>query len=251
LTPIDKRTQLIINIQNFPTETIKNISNSIGGQLFKSYNERQKMQQPTAKMKKEIGGENKAVKPDLPILTFTADKDFTSWLAKHHKVSPGIWMRLFKIKSGVPTITYAEALDVALCYGWIDGQKKTYDAESWLQKFTPRRRKSIWSKRNREHVERLEKSGMMKAAGLEEVEAAKADGRWEQAYESPSNMTVPSDFLNELAKNKKAEAFFKTLNKTNIYAIVWRLQTAKKPETRNNRMKAILEMLKKGEKFHP
>jgi len=209
------------------------------------------MQQRTAKMKNEIIGENKAVKPDLPILTFTTTEDFTSWLAKHYKMSLGIWIRLFKIKSGVPTITYAEALDVALCYGWIDGQKKTYDSESWLQKFTPRRRKSIWSKRNREHIERLDKSGMMQAAGIEEVEAAKADGRWDQAYESSGNMTIPTDFLNELAKDKKAEAFFKTLKKTNIYSIVWRLQTAKKPETRNKRMKAILEMLKKGEKFHP
>jgi uncharacterized protein YdeI (YjbR/CyaY-like superfamily) len=199
----------------------------------------------------KIQGENKTVKSDLPILTFTSAEDFTSWLAKHHKVSPGIWIRLFKIKSGVPTITYAEALDVALCYGWIDGQKKTYDTESWLQKFTPRRRKCIWSKRNREHIERLDKSGMMKPAGIKEVEAAKADGRWEQAYESSANMTVPADFLNELAKNKKAEAFFKTLNKTNVYSIVWRLQTAKKTETRNKRMKAILEMLKKEEKFHP
>jgi uncharacterized protein YdeI (YjbR/CyaY-like superfamily) len=200
---------------------------------------------------KNIQDENKAVKPDLPILTFTSPKDFTSWLSKHNKMSSGIWIRLFKIKSGMPTITYAEALDVALCYGWIDGQKKTYDTESWLQKFTPRRPKSIWSKRNREHVERLNKSGMMKAAGIKEVEAAKEDGRWEQAYESSANMTVPADFLNELAKDKKAAAFFKTLNKTNIYSIVWRLQTAKKPETRNKRMKAILEMLKKGEKFHP
>jgi uncharacterized protein YdeI (YjbR/CyaY-like superfamily) len=199
----------------------------------------------------KIQGENKTVKSDLPILTFTSTKDFTSWLAKHHKVSSGIWIRLFKIKSGVPTITYAEALDAALCYGWIDGQKKAYDTESWLQKFTPRRHKSIWSKRNREHIERLDKSGMMKPAGIKEVEAAKADGRWGQAYESSANMTVPTDFLNELAKNKKAEAFFKTLNKTNIYSIVWRLQTAKKPETRNKRMKAILEMLKKEEKFHP
>jgi uncharacterized protein YdeI (YjbR/CyaY-like superfamily) len=202
-------------------------------------------------MKNKIQDKNKAAKPDLPVLTFTSGKEFASWLAKHHKGSPGIWIRLFKIKSGVPTITYSEALDAALCYGWIDGQKKPYDTESWLQKFTPRRPKSIWSKRNREHIERLDKSGMMKAAGMKEVEAAKADGRWEQAYASPSNMVVPADLLAELAKNKKAEAFFKTLNKTNTYSIVWRLETAKKPETRNKRMKLILEMLKKGEKFHP
>lgn len=201
-------------------------------------------------MKNEIEGKNKAIKQDLAILTFTNTEDFTLWLAKHHNLSPGVWIRLFKIKSGVPTITYAEALDVALCYGWIDGQKKPYDTESWLQKFTPRRPKSMWSKRNQEHVERLQKSGSMQAAGIKEVEAAKADGRWEQAYESSRNMTVPADFLSELAKDKKAEAFFKTLNKTNTYSIVWRLQTAKKPETRSKRMKAILEMLKNGEKFH-
>jgi len=203
-------------------------------------------------MTKKLQGEKKAaVKPDLPTLTFTAPHAFRSWMTKHHKGSDGIWIQLFKIKSGVPTITYAEALDVALCYGWIDGQKKPYDTDSWLQKFTPRRAKSIWSKKNQEHVERLDKLGLMEAAGMREVEAAKADGRWAQAYESPSNMTIPADFLTELAKSKKAEAFFKTLNKTNVYSIVWRLQTAKKPETRMKRMKAILDMLKKGEKFHP
>ena len=201
-------------------------------------------------MKKKLQDQKETVKNDVPILAFISPKKFTSWLAKNHKVSTGIWLQLFKIKSGVATITYAEALDVALCYGWIDGQKKPYDTESWLQKFTPRRPKSIWSKRNREHVERLEKSGMMKAAGIREVEAAKADGRWDQAYDSSSNMTVPKDFLSELAKDKKAEAFFKTLNKTNIYSIVWRLQTAKKAETRDKRMRVILQMLKKGEKFH-
>lgn len=201
-------------------------------------------------MKSKSQPEKKAVKPDLPIQSFSSAEEFASWLAKHHTVSSGIWVQLFKTKSGAPTITYAQALDTALCYGWIDGQKKTYDTESWLQKFTPRRRKSLWSKRNREHVERLDRLGRMQAAGIKEVEAAKADGRWDQAYESSSQMKVPADFLNELAKDKKAQAFFKTLNKANIFAIVWRLQTAKKPETRNKRMKSILEMLKKGEKFH-
>ena len=202
-------------------------------------------------MENKIQGENKTVKPDSQILSFTTSKELTSWLTKHQAVSTGIWIRLFKKDSGVKSINYAEALDVALCYGWIDGQKKTYDTESWLQKFTPRRPKSIWSKRNREHIERLEKSGKMKAAGIKQVEAAKADGRWEQAYDSSSNMVVPADFLKKLAKNKKAETFFKTHNKTNTYAIVWRLQTAKKPETREKRMKAIIEMLTNGEKFHP
>lgn len=202
-------------------------------------------------MTNKIQDNNKAVKPDLPILTFTSSESFSAWLAEHHDESPGIWMRLFKKKPDVSSFTYADALDAALCYGWIDGQKKSYDAESWLQKFTPRRRKSIWSKRNQEHVERLEKSGMMKLAGRKEVEAAKADGRWDRAYESSSNMTVPADFLHELSKDKKAESFFKTLNKANLFAIVWRLQTAQKPETRAKRMKVILEMLHKGEKLQP
>ena len=189
-------------------------------------------------------------KADSPVLPFKTTKDLALWLSKHHAVATGIWMRLYKKDSGVVSITYAQALDVALCYGWIDGQKKSYDAESWIQKFTPRRPKSIWSKRNREHIARLENAGLMKPAGIKQVEAAKADGRWEQAYDSSSNMVVPEDFLKELAKSKKTENFFKTLNKTNTYAIVFRLQTAKKPETRVKRMKAILDMMKKGEKFY-
>ena len=189
-------------------------------------------------------------KTDSPILPFKTTRDLALWLAKHHAVSTGIWMQLYKKDSGVASITYAQALDVALCYGWIDGQKKSYDAESWIQKFTPRRPKSIWSKRNREHIARLENAGLMKPSGIKQVEAAKADGRWQKAYDSSSNMVVPEDFLKELAKSKKAESFFRTLNKTNTYAIVFRLQTAKKPETRVKRMKAILDMMKKGEKFY-
>ena len=192
----------------------------------------------------------KASKPDTPILAFATIEEWTSWLAKYHVVSTGIWMQLFKKKSSVATISYSEALDVALCYGWIDGQKKSYNIDSWIQKFTPRRAKSIWSKRNREHIDRLEKAGKMTAAGSAQVEAAKADGRWDRAYDSPRNMVVPEDFLKELAKHKKAAAFFNTLNKANTYSIVWRLQTAQKPETRDRRMKIILDMLKRGEKFH-
>lgn len=148
------------------------------------------------------------------------------------------------------SVTPAEALDVALCYGWIDGQRDKFDESYYLNKYTPRRPRSLWSKRNREIVEGLDKENRMKAAGIKEVEAAKADGRWEKAYDSPANMKVPGDFLKALSTNKKAEAFFKTLNKTNQYAIAWRLQTAKKPETRERRMKKILEMMENGEKFH-
>ncbi|HEY6082702.1 MAG TPA: YdeI/OmpD-associated family protein, partial [Chitinophagaceae bacterium] len=148
------------------------------------------------------------------------------------------------------SIIYAEALDEALCYGWIDGQLNKHDEDSYLQKFTPRGPKSVWSMRNTEHVKRLGEEGRMKPAGLKQVEAAMADGRWEKAYESPGKITVPEDFLKALSKNKKAKAFFDTLNKVNSYAIAWRLQTAKKAETREKRMKQILEMLSKEQKFH-
>jgi uncharacterized protein YdeI (YjbR/CyaY-like superfamily) len=147
------------------------------------------------------------------------------------------------------TISYLEALDEALCYGWIDGQRKAYDDKAFLQKFCPRREKSIWSKINIGHVERLINNGRMRTAGLKAIEKAKADGRWEKAYDSPSKMTIPEDFLKELSKNKKAEDFFMGLNKTNLFTIGFRLQTAKKQETREKRMIEIIEKLAKGEKF--
>jgi uncharacterized protein YdeI (YjbR/CyaY-like superfamily) len=187
---------------------------------------------------------------DLEIIAFPSAKEWERWLAKTHASSRGVWLRLFKKESGVASVTHAEALAAALCYGWIDGQLKKHDEESWLRKFTPRRPQSVWSKRNRELVDQLAESGKMRAAGLKEVEAAKSDGRWTRAYDSPSNMTVPEDFMKELSKNKKAQSFFETLNKANTYAIAWRLQTAKKPETREKRMKAIIEMLGKRKAFH-
>jgi uncharacterized protein YdeI (YjbR/CyaY-like superfamily) len=190
-------------------------------------------------------------KPDLPLIPFESQKKWRLWLAKNHAKSEGIWLRIFKKDSAVKTITYAEALDEALCYGWIDGQKRSHDEESWLQKFTPRRTRSIWSKVNIQHVERLIKAGKMRPSGFKAIEAAKGDGRWERGYDSPGTATAPEDFLKELSKDKKAKAFFETLNKANTYAIVWRLQTAKKPETRTKRMRTILGMLAKREKFHP
>jgi len=189
-------------------------------------------------------------KKDQPILSFQTQKKWRNWLHKNHKKSDGIWLRIYKKDSGVKTVTYSQALDEALCYGWIDGQKNKYDELSFLQKFTHRRKKSIWSKRNTEHIERLTKEGKMHPAGLAEVEAAKADGRWEKAYDSPAKMDIPDDFLKALARKPKAKAFFKTLNKTNLYSIAWRLQTAKKPETRERRMKAIIEMLEEGKSLH-
>jgi uncharacterized protein YdeI (YjbR/CyaY-like superfamily) len=187
----------------------------------------------------------------MEILPFRSALDFRNWLAKHHATSDGVWLRIFKKSSSEKTVTYAEALDQALCYGWIDGQLKPHDAQSWLRKFTPRRPRSGWSKINTQHVGRLTKAGAIAPAGLAAVQAAKADGRWQAAYASPRNARPPVDFLKRLARNKKANAFFKTLNKANVYAIVYRLQTARKPETREKRMRMILTMLARGKSFHP
>ncbi|WP_353126328.1 YdeI/OmpD-associated family protein [Parapedobacter pyrenivorans] len=186
----------------------------------------------------------------IPIMEFKTAEAFENWLVTNHDNSYGLWIKIFKKDSGKKTISYAEALDVALCYGWIDGQKQAYDGQAWLQKFCPRNAKSIWSKINIGHIERLSNEGRMTPAGLKAVEKAKADGRWEKAYDPPSKMTIPEDFLKELSKNKKAEAFFMGLNKTNLFSIGFRLQTAKKQETREKRVKEIIEMLEKGEKFH-
>ena len=187
----------------------------------------------------------------MQIVNFRTSADFRNWLEENHAQSEGIWLRISKKDSHEKSLTYAEALDQALCFGWIDGQKKPFDKLSWLQKFTQRRRKSAWSKINTQHVERLIKTGAMTPAGMEAVEAAKADGRWEIAYASSRSASPPEDFLKELSRNKKAEAFFKTLNKANVYAIVYRLETAKKPETREKRMKMILAMMEQGKAFHP
>ncbi|MGD0768449.1 MAG: YdeI/OmpD-associated family protein [Tepidisphaeraceae bacterium] len=187
----------------------------------------------------------------MQILYFKTSVGFRRWLEKNHAESNGIWLRICKKDSREKSVSYAEALDQALCYGWIDGQKKPFDKLCWLQKFTPRRSKSGWSKINTQHVERLIEAGAMTPAGLAVVEAAKADGRWESAYVSSRDAIPPADFLKELSKSEKAEAFFKTLNKANVYSIVYRLVTARKPETREKRMKMILAMMEQGKTFHP
>jgi uncharacterized protein YdeI (YjbR/CyaY-like superfamily) len=187
---------------------------------------------------------------DYEILPFTTQKDWESWLKKNHNIRSGIWIKFAKKASGLATVTYDEALDVALCYGWIDGLARSLDETYYLQKFTPRGPRSMWSKRNKEIVAQLIKEGKMMQAGLEKIEEAKKNGRWDAAYDSPKNMVVPDYFLEALAKDKKALEFYQTLNKTNTYAIAFRLQTAKKPETKERRMKVILEMLRKGEKLY-
>jgi uncharacterized protein YdeI (YjbR/CyaY-like superfamily) len=188
--------------------------------------------------------------PELPILPFASQSKWADWLAKQHDKSAGVWLKLAKKDSGIPTVIYAEALEVALCYGWIDGQRNGFDEKYFLQKFTPRRSKSIWSKINVEKVERLIASGQMKPAGLKAIESAKADGRWAQAYASQKNISVPEDFQSALDRNEKAKTFFETLNSTNRYPFLFRIETAKKAETRAKRIELFVEMLERNEKFH-
>ena len=185
-----------------------------------------------------------------PLVSFASAARWEKWLEKNHARAAGVWLCFQKKGSAKKSPTRAEALDAALSYGWIDGQARPRDEQSWLQKFTPRRARSGWSKRNTEHAERLLREGRMKPAGLAQVEAAKSDGRWKAAYDSPRNASLPADFLKQLRRGKKSWAFFKSLNKANLYSIAYRLQTAKRPETREKRMKAILAMLARGEKFH-
>lgn len=186
---------------------------------------------------------------DLPIESFETPADFRAWLEKNHDKAKGLWLRFFKKASGKPTIVYKEALDEVLCFGWIDGQVKSVDADCYLQRFTPRRAKSNWSKINREHVARLQREGRMTAAGRREVERARADGRWDRASESPSRATLPDDFVAELSKpkNKKAKAFLASLPKMNAFSIHYRLHAAKKEETRRARIAKFIAQLNAGE----
>ncbi|HEV7388819.1 MAG TPA: YdeI/OmpD-associated family protein [Gemmatimonadaceae bacterium] len=185
-----------------------------------------------------------------PVRGFKTPSDLREWLDRNHDKSPGLWLRIAKKDSGIKSVTYAEALDVILCYGWIDALKLPENDKTWLQRILPRRPKSIWSKINREKAIGLIESGLMHSAGLAEIERAKTDGRWESAYDSPSRATIHPEFQAELDRNPKARAFFETLSRTNRYAVLWRIQTAKKPETRQARIRTYIAMLEKGEKFH-
>ncbi len=181
---------------------------------------------------------------------FASAREWDRWLAKHHDAAKELWLRLAKKGVGRATVTRAEALEVALCYGWIDGQSRTEDDEHWLQRFTPRSRRSKWSKINREAAEGLIAAGKMKAAGLAAVEAAKVDGRWDAAYASPRNMTVPPDLERELAKRPKAKKLFSSLDAQNRYAILYRIHDAKKAETRARRIEKYVDMLDRGETIY-
>lgn len=188
---------------------------------------------------------------DLLVMPFETQQDWEGWLKEHHTDIKGIWLKLAKKETGMTSVSYAEALEVALCYGWIDGQKASFDDQYWLQKFTPRRPKSIWSKVNCYKATALLAEGRMQLAGIRQVELAKADGRWEAAYDSQSKMTIPADFQSELDKNPQAKDFFGTLNSVNRYAILFRIQTAKKPETRAARIQKFIEMLSNKQKLYP
>jgi uncharacterized protein YdeI (YjbR/CyaY-like superfamily) len=188
---------------------------------------------------------------DLAVHSFASRADWAAWLERAHASSPGVWLAIARKDSGGRSVSYAEALDVALCYGWIDGRKDRLDDRTWLQRFTPRRARSRWSKRNRGRAEALIESGAMAPAGLREVDRARADGRWEAAYDSHSTATVPADLQAALDQDGAAREFFATLDRNNRYAILYRIQEARRPETRDRRIAKFVAMLAEGRKLHP
>jgi len=189
--------------------------------------------------------------PDDQVLHFEDAAAWERWLEKSHASSGGVWLRIAKQGAQQPSVSHPEALEVALCYGWIDALKRNDGAHHWLQRFTPRAARSIWSKVNRDKVEALISAGRMKPAGQREIDRARADGRWDAAYDSGRTSTVPPDLQAAFDASPKAAAFFATLDSTNRYAVLFRLQTAKRPETRERRLRQFVEMLARGEKLHP
>jgi uncharacterized protein YdeI (YjbR/CyaY-like superfamily) len=190
--------------------------------------------------------------PDqLPVMAFESTQAWDAWLSAHHSDSPGLWLKIAKKGSAGQSISYSDALDVALCHGWIDGQKGRHDDDYWLQRFTPRKPGGNWSKINTERAAALIASGQMRPAGLREVEQAQADGRWDRAYQSQSRITVPEDLADALAANPRAREFFATLDGTNRYAVLYRITSAKRPETRAKRIDTFVAMLSEHRKIHP
>ncbi len=185
---------------------------------------------------------------DEPVLPFQTPAAWRAWLDAHHACHKGLWLRIYAKASGLPTVTYAEALDEALCYGWIDGQKNKDAADSFLQRFTPRKPRSPWSQRNREHIARLTEAGLMMPTGLREVAAAQADGRWDAAYAPQSTIAEPAELVAGLAADPAARAFFDGLTRAQRYQFLYRIETAKKPETRAKRVAWALDLLGRGEK---
>ena len=192
----------------------------------------------------------KTASPALVPTLFKNAKAFETWLKKHHAASDGLWLQIAKKGADEPSVTYLEAIEIALCWGWIDGQKKGLDDQHFLQRFTPRRAKSIWSKINVAKVATLIEAGRMQPAGQAQIDAAKADGRWEGAYDGARSATMPDDLQAALDANVQAKTFFATVNASNRYAVLWRVQTAVKPETRARRIAQLVEMLARGETVH-
>lgn len=185
-----------------------------------------------------------------PTRTFRTREDFASWLERNHARSTGIWARIARKGGGLESMTYQEGLEVALCYGWIDALKRPENETAWLQRFVPRRPKSLWSRINREKALALIERGEMRAAGHAEVERARNDGRWDAAYDSPSRASVPAELEAGLTRRPKAKAFFEQLDRVNRYAIIWRIQTATSADARARRIEKLVDMLEKGEKLH-
>ena len=188
---------------------------------------------------------------ELETIAFESESAWEAWLERSHATSGGVWAKIAKKDSGIASVHYPEVLDAALCFGWIDGQRKAFDEKWFLQRFTPRRPRSPWSRVNREKAERLIAEGRMRPAGLAQVDAARADGRWDAAYESQSRITVPDDLQRELDARPRAAAFFEQLSSQNRYSILYRLQEAKRPETRARRLEKFVAMLEAGETIHP
>lgn len=191
-----------------------------------------------------------ATQPDFSPILFKSAKVFETWLKKNHATSDGLWLKIAKQGALEPSVTYHEAVEVALCWGWIDSQKRGFDDQHFLQRFTPRRARSIWSKINIDKVAALIEAGRMQAPGYAQIEAAKADGRWAQAYDGARKSVVPADLLAALEAEPRAQAFFATINAANRYAVLWRIQTAVKAETRARRIAQLVEMLARGETLH-
>jgi uncharacterized protein YdeI (YjbR/CyaY-like superfamily) len=189
-------------------------------------------------------------KSDLPIVELRSQAAWSNWLERNHDSIEGVWLKFAKKGTGVETVTYAEAVEEALCYGWIDGQASGHDETYYLQRFTPRRKRSKWSQINRNKAERLIAEGRMRPAGVDQIEAAKADGRWDAAYPSPRTATVPEDLQAALDSDPEAKAFFATLSGQNRYAILYRVADAKRPETRAKRIAEYVAMLATGRTFH-
>ena len=187
----------------------------------------------------------------FPVLSFDTAEAWEAWLGGHHDAAPGVWLKLAKKGTGIPSLTRSESVEGAICYGWIDGQSKSVDGTYWLQRFTPRRSRSIWSKVNREKALGLIAAGRMQPPGFREVERAQADGRWDAAYDPPSGSAVPEELQVELDRNPAAATFFAGLDSRNRYAILHRIQTSKKPERRASRIRKFVEMLNEGRTLHP